>query len=365
MNSNTDIHYALEAKYYTSEEIFAKERATLLSKTWLFACHESEILNMGDYYAFELCGESLFVIRGKDEQIRTFYNVCQHRAHQLVQGKGNCRSIICPYHSWTYELEGRLRSGPNLSSVESLDRHRICLQQVKTENFHGFIFVNFDENAAEMDKWFPDVRQSLAEYVPNLHFLNPMEWVEFPEKCNWKTSVENHSECYHCQINHKAFSEGVIDPLTYDIQPHGYCLWHTTRMNSHDEMTYNVDVSASHAADYITFFLWPMFAFQVYPGNLLNTYHWRSHDVNHCSVWRGWFSIDGKHDELIWNLAVQDRETTVTEDISLVESVAKGLKSRGYKPGPLVIDPSCGVNSEHSIMYLHRWFKEGIDLKPL
>ncbi len=141
MNSNTDLHFALEAKYYTSPDLFEKERSSLQSKTWLFACHESEIPNEGDYYAFELCGENLFVIRGKDGQERTFYNVCQHRAHQLVKRKGNCRLIICPYHSWTYELEGKLRSGPNLNAIQNLDRDGIKLQQVKTENFHGFIFL--------------------------------------------------------------------------------------------------------------------------------------------------------------------------------------------------------------------------------
>lgn len=362
MNSNTDLHFALEAKYYTSPDLFEKERSSLQSKTWLFACHESEIPNEGDYYAFELCGENLFVIRGKDGQERTFYNVCQHRAHQLVKRKGNCRLIICPYHSWTYELEGKLRSGPNLNAVQNLDRDGIKLQQVKTENFHGFIFVNFDANASGMDEWFPGVRETLAEYVPDLPLLKPMQWIEIPEKCNWKTSVENHSECYHCQINHRAFSKGVIDPSTYDIQPQGYCLRHTTQMNKFEAMTYDVDLSIPHATDYTTFLLWPMFAFQVYPGNMLNTYHWRPHDVDHCTVWRGWFSINGEFDEVIDKLAVQDRATTVAEDIRLVESVGRGLKSRGYKPGPLVVDPACGVNSEHSIMHLHRWFREAIEL---
>lgn len=362
MSLDTDLQYSLEAKYYTSKEIYERERETLLSKTWMFACHESEIPNIGDYYTFELCEENLFVIRGKDRQVRTFYNVCQHRAHQLVQGKGNCRSIICPYHAWTYELEGNLRSGPNLSAVQNLDREKICLQNVKTENFHGFIFVNFDTNASEMEEWFPGVKAALDEYVPNLDILKPMEWIKIPENCNWKTSVENHSECYHCQINHKAFSGGVIDPSTYDIQPNGYCLKHTTSMNKIDAMTYRVDRTVPHATEYITFFLWPMFAFQVYPGNLLNTYHWRPQAVDHCTVWRGWFSIDGEFDEVVSKLAVQDRETTVAEDINLVESVGRGLKSRGYKPGPLVVDPSCRVNSEHSIMHIQRWFREGIGL---
>ena len=104
-----------------------------------------------------------------------------------------------------------------------------------------------------------------------------------------------------------------------------------------------------------------MFSFQAYPGNVLNTYHWRAVDADHVVVWRGWYSVGGIEDEKVRSLAVQDRETTVEEDIHLVESVQRGLKSRGYKPGPLVVDPSCGVNSEHSILHLQKWMKEAVE----
>ena len=104
-----------------------------------------------------------------------------------------------------------------------------------------------------------------------------------------------------------------------------------------------------------------MFSFQVYPGNLLNTYHWRVHGVEDCTVWRGWFSVGGAEDAVVRQMAVQDRETTVEEDIHLVESVQRGLNSRGYVPGPLVLDPGCGVNSEHSIKALQMWMREAVD----
>ena len=105
-----------------------------------------------------------------------------------------------------------------------------------------------------------------------------------------------------------------------------------------------------------------MFSFQVYPGNLLNTYHWRAVDADHAVVWRGWYSVGGEENDIVRQMAVQDRETTVAEDIGLVESVQRGLKSRGYVPGPLVVDPKCGVNSEHSILTLQRWMKEAVDV---
>ena len=103
-----------------------------------------------------------------------------------------------------------------------------------------------------------------------------------------------------------------------------------------------------------------MFSFQVYPGNVLNTYHWRAIAADKVVVWRGWYSIDGADDEAVRRLAVQDRATTVEEDIHLVESVQKGLGSRGYVPGPLVLDPACGVNSEHSVRVLQQWMREAV-----
>ena len=102
--------------------------------------------------------------------------------------------------------------GPNLKSVRGFDRKSICLSSVRTELFHGFIFVNLDPDAAPMDDWYPGVRDELADYVPNIDRLQPLEWVEIPENCNWKVSIENYSECYHCSLNHPTFSTGVIKP---------------------------------------------------------------------------------------------------------------------------------------------------------
>ena len=353
---------SLAAKYYTNPEVFKLETNGLLARTWQFAGHASQLKETGDYFTFDMAGESLFCIKGRDGEIRTFYNVCQHRAHQLVSGQGQTRVVVCPYHAWTYELTGELRAGPNIKAVEGFDKSSICLTSVRTEVFLGFIFVNLDNDAKPMDAWFPNVRTELESYIPHWDTLAPLEWVEIPENCNWKVSVENYSECYHCTLNHPTFSTGVVRPETYDIQPQGYCLRHTTECNSMDAMTYDINSGFDKNDQYSSWFLWPMFSFQVYPGNLLNTYHWRAVDADHVVVWRGWYSVGGEENDIVRQMAVQDRETTVAEDIGLVESVQRGLKSRGYVPGPLVVDPKCGVNSEHSILTLQRWMKEAVDV---
>jgi len=361
MNDQSPLIRSLEARYYTDPQIFEVERAGLLARTWQFACHASELAEVGDYVAFEMAGESLFSIKGRDGVIRTFYNVCQHRAHQLVSGAGRTRVVVCPYHAWTYELTGKLRAAPNSKAVPGFEASEVCLTEVRTEVFLGFVFVNLDPDAKPMDDWFPNARSELEEWVPNWAALKPLEWVEIPENCNWKVSVENYSECYHCSLNHPTFATGVVKPETYDIQPQGYCLRHTTECQNLDAMTYDIQSGFTHYDEYSSWFLWPMFSFQVYPGNVLNTYHWRALDADHVAVWRGWYTEGGEDSEVIRRLAVQDRATTVEEDIHLVESVQRGLKSRGYVPGPLVVDPKCGVNSEHSVMHLQRWMREAVD----
>ena len=354
----------LDARYYTQPEVYKLEQDGLLAETWQFACHQAQIPNVGDYHCFTIAGQNLFVIRQKDGGVGAFYNVCQHRAHELLEGSGNSKVLVCPYHAWTYNMDGGLRGGPNLDKVQGLDKSKICLTKVAVEDFHGFLFVNLNPDAPAMDQWFPNAREELKSFVPHIEELQPILWIDTPEDCNWKISVENYSECYHCARCHPTFASGVVKPSTYDIRPQGYCLRHTTECQNLDQMTYPIELDSNeHAGDYSSWFLWPMFSFQVYPGNILNTYHWREVGHDHVVVWRGWYTIGGEDSDVIRGLAKQDRETTVEEDLHLVESVQRGLNNRGFQPGPLVLDPDYGVNSEHSVEALQRWARQAIDDK--
>jgi len=362
MSDSDSLVRALEPRYYTDREIFERERTNLLSQTWQYAGHASDLQNAGDYFTFTIAGQNLFCIKSHDGQIRAFYNVCRHRAHELLTGKGNKKRIACPYHAWTYELNGQLKSGPNLSAVIGLDISKICLKSVRLENWYNFLFVNLDDDAASMDEWYPQIREELFEYLPQIARMAPMEPIIVSEKCNWKISVENYSECYHCKINHRSLSTGVIKADSYDIQPQGYCLRHTAECQNLDKLSYAIDVVSNKNADkYGNWYLWPMFAFQIYPGSTLNTYCWREIDESNVEVYRGWYTLDGKEDRMINELAKQDLETTIAEDIRLVESVQRGMRSRGYTPGPLVLDPNFGVNSEHSIQVVQEWMRQGVE----
>ena len=227
--------------------------------------------------------------------------------------------------------------------------------------FCGFVFVNLDDDAEPMAAWYPGAEEEMRAFLPGVDTLRPVAEIPVVEACNWKVSVENYSECYHCKLRHPTFASGVIDPESYDVSPQGHCLRHTTRSAQSEKMTYAIDTPNPHAREYSSWFLWPTISFQVYPGSVLNTYLWRPDGVDSVIVYRGWYTPEGVASDVIEGLARQDLDTTVAEDVTIVNSVQRGLGNIGYRPGPLVVDPAFGVNSEHSIQSLVAWTLEALD----
>ena len=359
---SSSAHRALHASWYTDPQQFNREQDLVFRRCWQYAGHVCAIKQRGDYFAFTLHGRSLFCIRDNEDAVRAFYNVCVHRGHELVTGTGNKRTLVCPYHAWSYGLNGRLKRAPGADKVKHFDRDRICLTAVRTEVVAGFIFVNLDPNAAAIEQWYPGLSDALRDFLPQPHRLKPTYTREVVEQCNWKVSVENYSECYHCRLNHPTFSSGVVDAESYDIITKGHILQHVTKSVAPQAMSYPIDITSHpHALDYCSWFLWPSFSFQIYPGNILNTYHWQAVDYRTTRVIRQWFAIDGVESDTLYRLVEQDLRTTVAEDIRLVESVQRGLESGGYEPGPLIINPERGVMSEHSIAELNTWLQQAMD----
>ena len=360
-SADSPVH-ALDAAYYTDPSRFERERERVFRRTWQYAGHVSQLEKAGDYFTFDVHGRSLFCVRRPDGAMAAFYNACAHRAHELVSGRGNRRVFVCPYHSWTYELDGSLRAAPGADRVPGFDRSRISLMPARTELVEGFIFVNLDPDAEPMESCYPGLRTGLRTFVPDLERLRSACTRSVVERCNWKVSVENYNECYHCRVNHPTFASGVVDADSYDVIAEGRMLRHVTSSVGVASMSYAIEPNAHpRALDYRSWFLWPAFSFQVYPGNVLNTYHWRAIDYRTTEVTRQWFSVGGERSDALRRLAEQDADTTLAEDVRLVESVQRGLESGGYRPAPLVIDPRGGVESEHSIAALYAWLHEAME----
>src|ERR1700730_8403243 len=140
---------SLPQKYFVSPEIFAKERDEIFSKEWLLVGHQSQLKNSGDFFLATLAGESLIVVRDQKSEVRGFYNVCRHRGRRLKEDAcGHASAIQCPYHAWTYGLDGRLLGAPHMDEVPGFDKADYPLRAVNLGIWEGFIFVNLASEEA-------------------------------------------------------------------------------------------------------------------------------------------------------------------------------------------------------------------------
>ena len=197
----------LQRDFYFSEEIFARERERIFYREWFCVAREEQLPEAGDYLALNLAGESVLLVRNHDA-LAAFYNVCRHRGSQLVaegsQGKFTS-GIRCPYHSWTYTLEGALRTAPFLDEEAGLTKGELSLHPIGVESWGGFIFLNLTPTAAA-ERDYPLARQ--LDAVPErlcrypLAELRSARRIVYQVQANWKVMLENYNECYHCAPVH-------------------------------------------------------------------------------------------------------------------------------------------------------------------
>src|SRR5262245_47516101 len=125
--------YTLPAAYYTDPGVFEREKECIFFRSWNFACHQSQVREPGRYVACAIADQNIAVLRGHDGQLRAFYNVCSHRAHELLTGCGKAKLITCPYHAWTYQLDGRLRTAAGQKKVDDFEAQDFALKPVRVE----------------------------------------------------------------------------------------------------------------------------------------------------------------------------------------------------------------------------------------
>jgi choline monooxygenase len=185
---------------YTSPEFFSRELEMIFKRTWAFVGREDELANPGDYLAMEMFGEPLIVLRDKQGALRAFANTCRHRGTVLLQGKGNCRAIRCPYHSWTYALTGELISAPGMRKTVGFDPAENGLIPVRLETWEGFVFVNFRDEAEPLLEYLGDLPDRFEPY--RFRDMLCVRRKEYDLACNWKIYIENAMEEYHTPTVH-------------------------------------------------------------------------------------------------------------------------------------------------------------------
>ncbi len=192
----------LPAEIYTSEEFLDFERRALFDHEWLCVGLASEIPRSGDWFTKTVNGEPVIVVRGKDGEIRALSAVCQHRAMQVCEGAGNDTKFTCPYHHWSYGLDGRLLGAPAMERTRDFDKSDWGLPRLRLEIWNGFVFVNFDEEAKQLAPTLSRYAPYLEHYdlensiCPGTFTLEGLSW-------NWKVMFENFNDGYHANRLHK------------------------------------------------------------------------------------------------------------------------------------------------------------------
>lgn len=366
----------LDGTAYTDADIYVHELDQIFAKTWQMVGHESQVAEPGQILTANVGNEGV-IVANSGGSISGFYNVCQHRGHELIptdesgtraldalttsgpDSAARLESITCPYHAWRYSLSG------NLLHARGEKVGDICVPQVRVESLAGFLFVNLDSDAPSLAQTIPGVEDQLLALAPDARERRLSYRRTHEITANWKIAVENYNECYHCPNVHKAFSAGVVSPSSYRIHPYGNTIHHTAEAPAADKVAYE-RTDAEDANDYGSFFTWPVSSIQCYPGRVLNTFRWVPLGVNRTLLLREWWFPNATPTPEQMEIIELDWATTVSEDFELMDSVQRGVASRGYRPGPIINDPSgvATVHSENSVSHLHTLWRQALASDP-
>jgi len=196
---------ALEQAFYTDADIYARDISEVFLNCWIYAGHVSEIPAVGDWFLFEFAEESLIVARRSETEISALLNVCRHRGSRIcLENRGRSKRLVCRYHAWNYDLDGSLRGAPHMQ--RAFDKSAYSLKKVHVEVLAGMIYVNFAAKPAS----FEPVRNALEDCLRpyGLDNAKVAHRQTYPLRANWKLSLENYTECYHCAPAHPEYSRG-------------------------------------------------------------------------------------------------------------------------------------------------------------
>jgi phenylpropionate dioxygenase-like ring-hydroxylating dioxygenase large terminal subunit len=187
---------------YTAPDFYRREVERIFMKVWNFVGSIDQIPNPGDYFTLDFVGVPLVILRDGHGKLRAFANSCRHRGSELLSGSGNCKLIVCPYHSWTYDLAGKLRGAPEMEKTHGFDKQDYSLVPIKLDTWGGFLFINFDEKSGPLKDYLGDLPEKLAPY--DLGNMACVRRRQYDMVCNWKLFVENAKESYHIGTVHRA-----------------------------------------------------------------------------------------------------------------------------------------------------------------
>ncbi len=353
--------YTLPADTYFNPAIYEAEKAAIFHKSWIFVGAANSLSQPGAYMTTEIGGQNIAVVRGRDGAFRAFYNVCSHRAHELLTGTGRTNMIVCPYHAWTYDLDGKLRANSIHKGVEGFDAREFCLKPVQVEEFLGFLFVNLDPKARPLAEQTAHLAEEVRSYCPEPEKLKFAGRLTFDVKANWKNIADNFQECYHCPGSHPQLVQ-LLDNDAYRVRTYGIVSSHLAPGRP-DSAAYQFDPNAPGAQQfYAGWYLWPTVALNVFPGrrNMSFLHLMPTGPETTREHWD--FYLEDATPNAEERASIDYIEKVLQpEDIRIVESVQRGLHSHAYAQGRFVVNKERNSVSEHGVHYFQSLWARAMD----
>ena len=358
----------LPPRIYVDRDVFAAESEHIFRREWLPAGVADQVRNPGDYFTVDIAKQPLLVLRDETGAIRTFYRVCRHRSTLIVEGKGNAKTFQCPYHCWTYDLDGRLVSAPDMHKTTAFRKEDIRLVDVRTEIWQGVIMVNFDPDAEALAPRLEELSERLAPW----HTANLEVMVERSFDCNfdWKLMFENAVEPYHVQGTHRDSSEHVmpsagcwveenLDGKPYSVYHHPFA---TPLSSGGGHRATEAGASlpglpASVLEEVLFVSVWPCLLISFSHIGIITNIT-QPHGPGACNfTWRSHLHASAKDQpgfREAMRLTADRMELVQSEDQGLCPDVARGLASWGSKP-------TYFSHLEGCIWHFQRWYADRME----
>ena len=341
-----DAGQSLPARLYRDAEFFEAERLKLFAKSWHLVCHVNDIPRAGDYHTLDILGEKFLALRGADGVVRSFHNVCRHRSSRLADGaSGNCgHRLVCPYHAWSYALDGALKTIPPWQGLDDLDLSKHGLVALDQEIWRGFVFVRREPGGPAVADMMAPYEDEIAPH--RFEELLPQGRVTLrPRAVNWKNVADNYGDGLHIPVAHPGLTRLFVGSYTLEVKG-----WVdkmegriTERPSSHlSERFYqsllplfdHLPPGRRRAWSYYR--LWPNVAFDVYPDQV-DFMQFVPISPSETLIREIAYALPDSRREvraaryLNWRI---NRQVNA-EDTALVARVQSGMSSSSYASGPL------------------------------
>ena len=339
--------YTIPAPWYLDARVEQAEREQVFGHNWIAVGRRDQVAEEGQFFTVEIAGEPLVIVRGSDGVLRAFYNVCRHHAAPVANVPcGTVPHLRCPYHGWTYGLDGTLKGAPEFAGVCNFDRAANGLVPVRVATWGQFVFVTLDADAPDLLTSLGDLPERVAPLeIGNLHFFARKTYTL---ACNWKVYVDNYLDGgYHVPHLHKGLNS-VLDYKEYTIENSArYSLQSSPMVSSQEHESF----AATRAGDRAYYYwLYPNFMINIYEG-VMDTNLVLPLATDRCLVQFDFFFADVSEKAQEGNaksVAVSDR--IQDEDVDICESVQRGLGSRAYGAGRLSVRREGGEHLFHRLL---------------